>query len=117
MPLTGQKAGSNKPINKVAKGRVVELYARKELEATGYLVEKKPRTRFTSPDFWGMFDFIALLGSTVRLIQIKSNPTDFYKARKEIREWKKEHRVNIPCETWLFLGRSRGVNKWRVEEV
>jgi len=100
-------------MNKVAKGNRIELLVRKKLESVGYLVEKKNRNRYQSPDFWGMFDLIAIMGTVVRLIQVKSNASDFYKARKEIRTWKKVNHVQIPCEVWLWIDR----NEFRVEEI
>lgn len=104
-------------INKVRKGQKNELLARKELEALGYLTEKKPRSRFSSPDFWGLFDLFCLKGQEVRLIQIKSNESHFYTARKEISEWKKSNKVLVSCEVWLFLKRTRGKNEWRIESL
>jgi len=109
-------AAKSNPINKVAKGNRTELLARKELERLGYLVDKKPRTRFISPDLFGVFDLIAILGSTARLIQVKSNRTDFYKARKEIIGWKKEHHIKLPCEVWLYEGKVMRQTVWRIEE-
>ena len=100
-------------IDRRAKGRRIELKARKLLESLGYLVEKKNTNRWESPDFYGMFDLMAIMSGTTRLIQIKSNPTDFYKARKEIKEWVKENKVKVPCEIWLYEGR----NNWRMEEL
>jgi len=90
-------------VNKVAKGNRIELKARKKLEAEGYLVERKNRSRHHSPDFWGVFDLIAIKGAGVRLIQVKSNPTDFYKARPEITTWKHANKVALPCEVWLHI--------------
>jgi len=91
-------------VNKHTKGNRRELEARKLLEAEGYLVEKKNFSRFSDKDFWNMFDIIALKrdGSEIRLIQVKSNISDFYKARNEIDDWILDNNVtNIKCEVWL----------------
>lgn len=89
-------------VNKRAKGRKIELEARKILEKEGYLVEKKNASRWQSDDFWEMFDLLAIKSNDFRLIQIKSNPSDFYKARKEIKKWIEKHNIRgISYEIWL----------------
>ena len=88
-------------MNRVHKGNRRELEARKMLEADGFLVDKKPRTKYQSPDLFGTFDLIALKGSPVRFIQVKSNKSDFYKARKEVRSWMCLNNCTLPCEVWL----------------
>ena len=101
-------------VNKTNKGNRIELMARKELSAEGYLVEKKNSSRWESNDFWGLFDVLALSPFTgfVRLIQIKSNPSDFYKARKEIKEWIITNEIKgVSCEVWLKESRKA----WRKE--
>lgn len=89
----------------------IEKKARDLLIKDGYLVEKKNWNKFESPDFWGLFDIIALKNDEVRLIQIKSNKSGFYTARKEIHSWVNINSVKVSCEVWLYLGR----NKWRIE--
>lgn len=93
-------------VNKTNKGNRYELEARKALIADGFLVEKKNNSRWESNDFWGMFDIIAIhpQHGLVRLIQIKTNATHFYKARIEIKKWAFENKVfalNVDCEVWL----------------
>ena len=89
-------------VNKRDKGRRIELEARKLLEADGYLVEKKNASRWQSDDFWEMFDLVAIKSHDVRFIQIKSNPSDFYKARKEIDLWVQKYKIEgISFEVWL----------------
>lgn len=100
-------------INKTNKGRRIELLARKELEADGWLVEKKNNTKWQSPDFWGVFDLIAIKENNVKFIQVKSNIGDFYKGRKKTKAWIKENNFKIPTEVWLYEGRS----KWRKEII
>jgi len=99
-------------INKVAKGRRVENIARDKLKTQGYLVDKKVRTRFSSPDFFGAFDLLAIKGNKVKFVQVKSNPSDFYKARKELKEWLKMYNLFINAELWLYFER-----EWRIEKI
>jgi len=103
-------------VNKHAKGNRRELEARKQLESAGYLVEKKNYSRFADKDFWNTFDIIALKkdGSEIRLIQVKSNISDFYSARKDILDWMSLNEIsNIDCEVWLREDRC----PWRKETI
>ena len=103
-------------MNKHAKGNRRELEARKQLESAGYLVEKKNYSRFADKDFWNTFDIIALKkdGSEIRLIQVKSNISDFYSARKDILDWMSLNEIsNIDCEVWLREDRC----PWRKETI
>ena len=103
-------------VNKTNKGNRIEKEARDILKEQGYLVEKKNTSRWESNDFWGEFDILAIRpnGSEVRLIQIKSNRSDFYKARKEIKHWVDENTVTgIRCEVWLRLPKK----VWRKEDI
>ena len=93
-------------VNKTDKGNRYELEARKDLIKDGFLVEKKNSSRWESNDFWGMFDIIAIhpQGGLVRLIQVKTHISDFYKARAAIRKWAMDNKVvalNVDCEVWL----------------
>lgn len=88
-------------MNTYAKGNRRELEARKILEAQGYLVERKNRSKYSSPDFFGMFDLLAIRGCEVLLIQVKSNVSDFYKSRKDIAKWRKETGSLVACQLWL----------------
>lgn len=93
-------------LNKNAKGNRAELAARKLLTKEGFLVEKKNTSRWASNDFWGTFDLICIQPHTglVKLVQVKTNVSDFYKARQEVRKWAYDNQVialNIDCEVWL----------------
>lgn len=103
-------------MTNVAKGKRAEKYAREDLKALGYLVEVKNYSRWQLKDFYNLFDILAIIGSTAKLIQIKSNLTDFYKARKNIIAWKKENNIRIQCEVWLWEGRDKKTNLWRIDE-
>lgn len=98
-------------VNKTNKGNRIELEARKLLQAEGYLVDRKNYSRWASNDFFCLFDILAI-GKKTRLIQIKSNATHFYKARKEISEWLNENDIrDVCCEVWLKEPRK----PWRKE--
>lgn len=101
-------------MSKHSKGTAYELKARKLLEEDHWLCEKKNYNRWASKDFYNLFDILAIRHNVVRLIQIKTNPTDFYKARKEIRNWIIENTIfGIKCEVWLKEPRKA----WRCEEI
>lgn len=104
----------NKGMNCHAKGTRVEGEAKKLLIAEDYLVEQKNWNRYRSKDFFTLFDIIAIKGNEVRLIQIKSNPSDFYKARGDISRWVADNNITgIKCEVWLKENRT----PWRMEWV
>lgn len=61
-------------MNTYAKGRRVELKAKKILEAQGYIVEQAKITRHGGNDFFGIIDLIAILPEKhIKWIQVKSN--------------------------------------------
>lgn len=92
-------------VNKINKGNRAEREARTLLQQQGYLVEKKNTSRWESNDFWGLFDVLALKpdGSEIRLVQVKTNKSDFYKARKHINQWVSTTGISgvVRCEVWL----------------
>ena len=90
-----------KSINRRKKGKYFEKKCRDQLKADGYLVDFKPNTRFCSNDFFYLFDVLAIKENEVRLIQVKSNLSHFYTARKEIREWRIKNNIKVQCEVWL----------------
>ena len=100
-------------MNTRTKGARVESLAKKKLEKEGWLVFKKDHTRWSPGDFYGQFDMIATKGNTTRYIQIKSNKSDFYTARKSVAKWVKDTGVTSPCEVWLYEGKSQ----WRCETI
>lgn len=88
-------------MNRYAKGNRRELEARKILESQNWLVDRKNRSKYASPDLFGMFDLVAVRGGNVLLVQVKSNKSDYYKARKQISGWKTTYGVTLPCQIWL----------------
>lgn len=83
------------------------------LQEDGWITDSKPHTKFHSPDVFGYFDIIALKGDKTRYIQVKSNISDFYTARKAIRQWMEFMAVTAVCEVWLYKGRG----EWRREVI
>lgn len=97
-------------INKNAKGSRAEALARSNLRADGWLVDFKIRSRFASPDLFGVFDLIAIKDERVLFVQVKTNVSHFYTARKEIAEWMQLNNLEFYPEVWLYLGKKDG---WR----
>jgi len=101
-------------MNKHNKGTRYELEARKLLEADGWLCEKKNYNRWAAKDFYNLFDILAIKKNKVRLIQIKTNVSDFYKSRIAIQTWIMENEIKgISCEVWLRLPKK----EWRCEKM
>lgn len=100
-------------VNTYTKGNRNQLKCKQDLQKDGYLTDSKPRVQYHSPDLFTMFDVIALKGSEFRLIQVKSNMSDFYTARIEIAKWMAIHGVTAKCEVWCYLGRSQ----WRKQVI
>ena len=100
-------------MSKHSKGTHYELEARKLLEAEGFFCEKKNYNRWASKDFYGQFDILAI-GKYTRLIQIKTNISDFYKARKSIAFWLVGKIINnVVFEVWVREPRK----EWRIETI
>ena len=92
-------------INKVSKGRRVENLAKDLIKSYGWLVDKKVRTRFASPDFFGWFDLLCIKDSRCKMVQVKSNRSDFNTAKREIKKWIEENKLNPHVQVWLYLGK------------
>lgn len=88
-------------MNKHSKGRRVELACRKVFEKAGWLTDVKNWSRWGAKDFYNMWDFIAIRGSMVRFIQVKSNRTDMYKAKKRMKAWMEDNEIYVDSELWL----------------
>lgn len=100
-------------MSKVSKGNRVESLAKKYLESLGYLVDKKPRTHFQSPDFFGMFDLLAIKTDQVEFIQVKSNASNVSTAKKGIKKFAIENKLDLNFYIWLYEGRGN----WRKWEL
>lgn len=90
------------------KGRAREKKAKQILEKEGWLVEAKNWSKWLSKDFYQLFDLLAVKGSDIKLIQVKSRLPDFYTARKAIRGWKAKTGVTVQCEVWVWIPDTKG---------
>ena len=101
-------------INKVAKGNRNENLAKEILKNDGFLVEKKPRTKWHSPDFYSQFDLLCIHPDRIpKLVQVKSTSSHASKARKDIAKWILDEKITggfFRFEVWLYEGRS----KWTI---
>lgn len=89
-----------------------EAKVREILRKYGYMVEKKNWNRFESPDFWRMFDMVAVLGDVTRWVQVKSNKTDYSAEKKKLKDWLiAEPTWTQPCEIWLHI---EGTSTWKI---
>lgn len=87
--------------NRKAKGSRREKEARDIWIEAGWLVDFKISNKWHSDDLFTYFDFIAINGNVARLIQVKSNRSDFYKARKEITKWIDTNKISLDCVVML----------------
>lgn len=100
-------------MSKRSKGKYYEKQAREKLKKEGFFCETKNYSRFQGQDFFNLFDILAV-GPYTRLIQVKTNASHFYKARKDIAKWISETRVdNLSCEVWLKEPRK----DWRIDII
>lgn len=98
-------------VNTYLKGNRVEKLCRDSFVAKGWLTWKPSRAKYNSNDAFGLFDFIAVRGSSIVFGQVKSNVSDFYTSRKEIAVWIETNRLLITCLCILY----EGDNHWRME--
>lgn len=100
-------------MNNHAKGYRHEKEAREYLEANKWLTDIKNWSKWSNKDFFNMFDIVAIRKDVVRFIQVKSNTSDFYTARKEVKKWMKDNQLRLNCEVWLKENRK----EWRKEVI
>jgi Holliday junction resolvase-like predicted endonuclease len=106
------KKTEGKIINKRAKGVRHETEASKILASHGYMVEKKNWSKWQSPDFYGQFDLVAVLGDVTRWVQVKSHKTDYSTAKTKIKQFIKDNPTwTQPCEIWLHV---EGTRHWKI---
>ena len=106
-------------VNKVAKGKRAERELAKLLEGMGYATWRPAWHRYGSKDVFNIADIVAVRkkGSTAEpfgstpfplfLIQVKTNRSDFYKARKQMREFVKGVEGNINVSVALKIRGSK----------
>lgn len=95
--------GVKRKVNRIKKGKAAEDAAKSLLEKEGWVVDQRCRVRFQNNDYFNLFDLVAIRGSAVRFIQVKTNKSHYYKARKEIVEWLAINGIVIMPEVWLLL--------------
>ena len=89
-----------KKISNRKKGRVLEIKVEKQFNKLGFTTWRPPATKFQSQDIFGVGDILAISKKGIKntlalpnflLIQVKSNVSDFYKARSQMRTFEQEH--------------------------
>jgi len=81
-------------VNRVAKGKRAEREFEKYCQMLGYETWKPAWQRYGSKDIFNLADIIAIDKETVLFIQVKTNMSDFYKARKQAKEFMKNRNIN-----------------------
>jgi Holliday junction resolvase-like predicted endonuclease len=100
-------------MSRRSKGKYYEKKARDLLTSQGFICETKNYSRFQGQDFYNLFDILAVKDH-VKLIQVKTNASHFYKARKDIAKWITENNISgLSCEVWLKEPRK----DWRIEII
>ena len=91
-------------INTVAKGTRKEKACADELEAQGYKVWRKVRTKWHNLDIFNLFDVLALSpdGEKLLFIQTKANRCDV-ESRDRINAFK----LPGSCEKWIWIWKDR----------
>jgi len=98
-------------VNTYTKGNRVEKKCRELFEERGWLTWKPSRAKYNSNDAFGLFDCILIRGGEVLFMQVKSNPSHFYTARKEITDWHDKNKLMTTAIVALYEGN----NNWRIE--
>jgi len=112
-------------VNKIAKGKRAERELAKILSDNGYLVWRPTWSRFQSKDIFNIADIIAIRkkGSTgiftyipnpIVFIQVKTNKTDFYKAKRTMAEF--IDKCDNPYEIHVVIALRIKKNVWRFRE-
>jgi len=69
------------------------------------MVDFKTWSKYGSKDIFNVFDIVAIKGSVVKFVQVKSNKSDFYSARKKVADWCIENGTRptllLSFEVWL----------------
>ena len=105
-------------MSKVSVGRKYENLVKAIYIRNGWLVDKKVRTRFASPDFFGMFDLLCIKGEWVDFVQVKKNKGDYSAAKREIKKWCIENEIN--CRgifIYGYRGTEKRIRSWKIAEL
>lgn len=97
-------------MNNRAKGNLQELRAQKELEASGWIVQRAGYRKFKANDFFGTWDIFALRrGNKPLFIQVKSNKIS-KEDRVKCEEFSKNWGHLFDCQIWI---RKNYVRQWK----
>lgn len=96
-----------------SKGKRREKECRDWWTDRGWLVDFKSASRWRSDDMFTHFDFVAIKNDRFVLVQVKSNKSDLYKARKKIQGWMKKNKLDLDCQVWLREDRK----DWRACQI
>ncbi len=122
-------SSNKKTINKKSKGSRIELEFAKMLEEKGFIVWKPckckrgSKSSITSNDILGLFDIIAVgstkedIGVKLFLFQVKSNKSDFYKARKEVKRFIGKITENHLYVSFLVFVVLKDKKRWKLTEI
>jgi len=104
-------------LNKHSKGSKLELQARKDLESEGWLVEKKPWSRFESKDFWKCFDLLAINKGLVKCVQVKSNQARKSEVKKLFQPIKEHIPKSWILQIWVHEDNKKGWKKYNIRTL
>lgn len=105
-------------INRRNKGYRTEKSCRDILEFYGYATDTKNASKFNSNDFFYLFDVIAIKNNKQKYIQVKSNPSDAYSAKKPIIEFAEKYKLDtdvFDIEIWLWY-KYHGFRIWSLDK-
>jgi hypothetical protein len=101
-------------MNRLAKGK------RNERIIADFLLHHGAKECYIAPvmkfrannDIFGLWDMVLLVGSSLLMVQVKSHPSDFYKARKAIRKISPLY----DYELILYQGKKKQIRFWNVKD-
>jgi len=109
------KIPAMKNASNVARGNHVEKVLAEMLRADGFIVDKRPRVKYQSLDFFGLFDLVAITpnGDQLWYIQAKRNSI-----REPLKTRQKILGLHMPdcCHKWIVIWRDK-TSDWVVEHL
>ena len=96
-----------------SKGSLHEREAVAEYISMGYRVFKPVRcSRYEDKDIFNMFDLVAVKGSEVHFVQVKTRTTRGF--LKKLKAWREEHPVpGVSWLLWVRLDLRKNSEKWK----
>jgi hypothetical protein len=106
-------------MNRLAKGKrnektIAEMFKNDGLITDYYIA---PIMKFrANNDIFNLFDFIGISkDGVIYLVQVKSHPSDFYKARKKLNAWAAAMpKLNFIAYLVLYQGKRKELRLYRV---